>query len=201
VPSQASRYPGAPIYGGSDKVPALTHLVKDKDELKIGDDILVKYLFFPASTQYKFDTHALFSYRCLATPCHTRDSICYYATSSSHPGGVVFTGDTLFVGGCGRLFEGTPAEMHAALSYLGTLSDETVVYDGHEYTAGSLAFARSVEPGNAALGRLEEVARERQERGAGETGSRMGLSTIGDEKEWNVFMRVGSEAMRYVLIH
>jgi hydroxyacylglutathione hydrolase len=91
--------------------------------------------------------------------------------------------------------------MHAALSYLGTLSDETVVYDGHEYTAGSLAFARSVEPGNAALGRLEEVARERQGRGAGETGSRMGLSTIGDEKEWNVFMRVGSEAMRYVLIH
>jgi len=52
--------------------------------------------------------------------------------------------DTLFRGGCGRFFEGTPEEMHAALSYLGTLPDATVLYDGHEYTKGNAAFAKSV---------------------------------------------------------
>lgn len=52
--------------------------------------------------------------------------------------------DTLFLGGCGRFFEGTPEEMHASLSYLGTLPNETVVYNGHEYTKSNVAFALSV---------------------------------------------------------
>ena len=72
----------------------------------------------------------------MATPCHTQDSICYYATDTADedsPLGV-FTGDTLFVAGCGRFFEGDGAQMHAALSYLGTLPNDTVVYVGHEYT-------------------------------------------------------------------
>ncbi len=67
---------------------------------------------------------------------HT-DHICYYVTSSK-TSGAVFTGDTLFQGGCGRFFEGTADEMIAALDKLGGLPDETVVYNGHEYTAGNL---------------------------------------------------------------
>ncbi|EGN96058.1 hypothetical protein SERLA73DRAFT_185570 [Serpula lacrymans var. lacrymans S7.3] len=165
----ASAYPGVPIYGGSQKVPALTELVKDKDEFTIGDSIHV---------------------RCLATPCHTQDSICYYVTDTSNksqPGGV-FTGDTLFQGGCGRFFEGVGSEMHAALSYLGTLPNETVVYNGHEYTGGSVAFAKSVDPDNEAIARLVTLAKENK--------STTGLTTIGDEKEWNVFMRLGSDAVK-----
>jgi hydroxyacylglutathione hydrolase len=128
----------------------------------------------------------------LATPCHTKDSISYYVTDSSDPSqpGVVFTGDTLFIAGTGRFFEGTGAEMHAALSYLATLPDNTVVYNGHEYTAGNLAFAKFVDPENSALHRLETIVNENK--------ITTGLSTIGDEKEWNVFMRLHSDAIRYV---
>lgn len=160
----ATAYPGVPIYGGSDKVPALTKLVKDKDEFTVGSSVNVK---------------------CLATPCHTQDSICYYVTSSSssHPGGV-FTGDTLFIAGCGRFFEGTADEMHAALSYLGTLPAQTVVYNGHEYTAGNVAFAKSVDAENPALKRLDGIVSANK--------IVTGLTTIADEKEWNPFMRLNT---------
>jgi len=130
--------------------------------------------------------------RCLATPCHTQDSICYYVTDRSLPGAtpVVFTGDTLFVGGCGRFFEGDGAQMHAALTYLGTLPDPTLVYSGHEYTAGNLSFAKSIDPDNKALTRLQELVDSHK--------VTQGYGTIGDEKEWNVFMRLGTDAVRCV---
>ncbi|KAJ3728752.1 Metallo-hydrolase/oxidoreductase [Lentinula raphanica] len=163
-----SRFPGVPIYGGSDKIPALTNLVKDKDEFTLGD-IHVK---------------------CLATPCHTQDSICYHVTDTvneGHPGGV-FTGDTLFIAGCGRFFEGVGSEMDTALSYLATLPSSTVVYNGHEYTQGNLAFAKTIEPENKALTRLDELLRSNE--------ITTGLTTIGDEKEWNVFMRLGDATVK-----
>ncbi|KAG9123706.1 Cytoplasmic glyoxalase II [Ceratobasidium sp. 392] len=162
-----SVYPDVPVYGGSDQVPALTNLVKDGDTFGIGDNVKVK---------------------CLATPCHTQDSICYYVedkTRSEERG--VFTGDTLFIAGCGRFFEGTAAEMHKALSYLGSLPGETVVYNGHEYTKGSLAFGAHVDPNNPAMARLRKLAEEHVT---------TGRSTIADEKEWNVFMRLGTGAVR-----
>ncbi|KAH9484162.1 Hydroxyacylglutathione hydrolase, mitochondrial [Psilocybe cubensis] len=165
----ASKYPDAFIYGGSDKVPALTNLVKDKDEFTIGNNIRVK---------------------CLATPCHTQESICYYVTDAvegTHPGGV-FTGDTLFIAGCGRFFEGVGAEMVRALDYLETLPPKTIVYNGHEYTAGSLAFGKHIDPENPALARLQEITRNNK--------ITTGLTTIADEKEWNVFMRLESDAVR-----
>ncbi|KAJ7090256.1 beta-lactamase-like protein [Mycena belliarum] len=167
--NKASTYPDAVIYAGSDLSPAATRFVKDKDEFTLGANIRIK---------------------CLATPCHTQDSICFHATDASdpqHPGGV-FTGDTLFVGGCGRFFEGTPDEMHAALSYLATLPDKTVVYGGHEYTAGNHAFGQHVEPSNADLARLGEIVRANK--------ITTGLTTIGDEKAWNVFMRLQDSAVR-----
>jgi hydroxyacylglutathione hydrolase len=102
----------------------------------------------------------------------------------------VFTGDTLFQGGCGRFFEGSGAEMHASLSYLGTLPDATVVYNGHEYTKSNLAFGKSVDPENAALNALQALVT------ADEVTT--GRSTIGDEKEWNVFMRLNTDAVRCV---
>ncbi|GJE86941.1 hydroxyacylglutathione hydrolase [Phanerochaete sordida] len=169
VTTQAGSYPSVPIYGGSNQAPAVTNLVKDKDEITFGNITI----------------------RCLHTPCHTQDSICYYATpndgSGSHPG-AVFTGDTLFVAGCGRFFEGTAPEMRAALTYLGTLPDTTLVYNGHEYTKGNLAFAKSVEPDNEALQRIDALLKQ--------SPATTGVSTIGDEKEWNPFIRLGSASIR-----
>jgi len=164
----ASKYPNAPIYGGSDKIPAFTKLVKDKDEFKIGDNIHVK---------------------CLATPCHTQDSICYYVTDGgSKDSGGVFTGDTLFIAGSGRFFEGTGAEMVQSLKYLGSLPNETIVYNGHEYTASNLAFAKSVDPDNKSFEKLTQILAQNK--------ITTGRTTIGDEKDWNVFMRLDSDAVR-----
>jgi len=164
----ASTYPTIPIYGGF-QVPAKTKLVEDEDKFTIGDNIQVQ---------------------CLATPCHTKDSICFYITDASNKSqaGGVFTGDTLFQGGCGRFFEGTGEEMHAALSKLATLPDETIVYNGHEYTGGNVAFAKSVEPDNSAIARLAKLVQDNK--------MTTGLTTIGDEKEWNVFMRLDKDAVK-----
>lgn len=130
--------------------------------------------------------------RCLATPCHTQDSICYYVTDPtdmSHPGGL-FTGDTLFIGGCGRFFEGTADEMIHALKYLGSLPDKTIVYNGHEYTASNLAFGRFIEPNSSGIARLSEIVKNND--------ITTGKTTVGEEKEWNVFMRLNAPAVRQV---
>lgn len=87
---------------------------------------------------------------------HTRGHVAYYRR------GTLFCGDTLFGCGCGRLFEGTAAQLHAALQRIGVLPRLTFVYCAHEYTASGIRFARAVEPGNAAVDtRGVEVARLR----------------------------------------
>jgi hydroxyacylglutathione hydrolase len=80
--------------------------------------------------------------------------------------------------------------MISALNYLGTLPDQTIVYNGHEYTAGSLAFGKHIDPNNPGLARLSDILQKNK--------NTAGLTTIGDEKEWNVFMRLDSEAVKFV---
>ena len=82
--------------------------------------------------------------------------------------------------------------MIAALEYLGRLPDKTLVYNGHEYTQDNLAFGKHVDPTNAGLARLEDIVRSNT--------MKPGITTIGDEKEWNVFMRLDSSAVRYATI-
>lgn len=84
----------------------------------------------------------------MAVPGHTLDHIAYFGGGEDP---VLFCGDTLFAGGCGRVFEGTPEMMHGSLESLASLPPSTRVYCAHEYTMANLAFARAVEPGNAAL--------------------------------------------------
>ncbi|KZF26629.1 hydroxyacylglutathione hydrolase [Xylona heveae TC161] len=116
----------------------------------------------------------------LHTPCHTQDSICYFFEDGSDR--AVFTGDTLFIGGCGRFFEGTPEEMHKALNEtLATLPDDTKVYPGHEYTKANMKFGASVLPSEA-VKKVQAFAQSHKET--------QGKFTIGDEKLHNVFMRV-----------
>jgi len=103
--------------------------------------------------------------------------------------GVAFTGDTLFAGGCGRLFEGTPAQMFASLTRLAGLPDATAVHAAHEYTLANYRFAAHAFPGDAAIGRrLAEVERLRSE------GRSTLPTTIAEEKASNPFLRARTVA-------
>jgi hydroxyacylglutathione hydrolase len=103
---------------------------------------------------------------------------------------MLFCGDTLFAVGCGRLFEGTPRQMHDSLSRLMRLPDSTRVYCGHEYTLSNIRFAKAADPGNAALQALEEKARNQRDQNLPTL-----PSTIGQEKATNPFVRVREPAV------
>jgi hydroxyacylglutathione hydrolase len=154
---------GVPVYGGEKdegRLPGLTKPLAQGDEVTLGGARA----------------------RVLHIPGHTLGHIAY-----AFPGHV-FTGDTLFFAGCGRLFEGTPEMMVESLSRkLGGLPDDTRVYCGHEYTVKNLEFALSVEPGNVrARTTLDEVRAKRK------AGKPSVPSTIGLEKEINPFLRASS---------
>lgn len=113
-------------------------------------------------------------------PGHTRGHIAYWFAEDR----ALFCGDTLFSLGCGRLFEGTPAQMWSSLLKLRALPDDTRVYCAHEYTQSNARFALTAEPENAALKtKVEEVARERA------AGRFTIPSTLGVEKACNPFLR------------
>ena len=117
----------------------------------------------------------------LLTPCHTRGSVCYYVEDKENQERVVFTGDTLFVGGCGRFFEGTGKEMYESLKTLSVLPPDTQVFCGHEYTSSNLKFALHVDPQNEKIKKKLDWSLET---------SYTLPSTIQDELETNPFMRV-----------
>ena len=117
-------------------------------------------------------------FRVLAVPGHTLGHLAYFGF------GALFCGDTLFCAGCGRLFEGTPLQMHDSLARLASLPDQTTVYCAHEYTEANLRFALAVEPGNRQLRkRVDDVAIARAK------GLATVPSTIELEKATNPFLR------------
>ena len=121
----------------------------------------------------------------LDIPGHTAGHIAYVGE------GLVFCGDTLFAVGCGRLFEGTPAQMVSSLDKLSALPEATAVYCGHEYTLANLRFARAVEPANAALQQRQEREQAKRNRGVPTL-----PSTIGEERVTNPFLRADVPAVR-----
>lgn len=125
-------------------------------------------------------------FKVMAVPGHTLGHIAYYQAEQA----LLFCGDTLFAGGCGRLFEGTPQQMHQSLSRLANLPGETAVYCTHEYTLSNLRFAHAVEPNNTRLNaRLAEVTRWRED-------GRISLpSTIELERATNPFLRTAEPAV------
>lgn len=159
----AQRFPGLKVYGhvsDQGRIPEQSELLQHGDE---------------------FEVEGL-SFRALHIPGHTRGALGYFGE------GAVFTGDTLFAGGCGRLFEGTPPQMYESLNVtLGALPDDTQVYCGHEYTASNLRFAAHVEPGNAAVS--AKIARVAEQRARGEATV---PSTLAEEKATNPFLRCSS---------
>lgn len=136
---------------------------------------------------FHFGAHTV---RVIGTPGHTRAHLCWWFVDD----GAVFTGDTLFSLGCGRLFEGTPAQMWASLQQLMTLPDETRIYCAHEYTLANGRFALTLEPGNTDLiTRMEDVMRLRA------AGQGTLPTTLGAEKRCNPFLRPHSPALRRTL--
>jgi hydroxyacylglutathione hydrolase len=117
-------------------------------------------------------------------PGHTAGHIALFGA------GALFCGDTLFACGCGRLFEGSPAQMHDSLGKLARLPADTRVYCGHEYTLANIAFAEAVEPANGAL--TARKAREAAKRARGEPTL---PSTVGEELATNPFLRCAEPAV------
>jgi hydroxyacylglutathione hydrolase len=123
----------------------------------------------------------------LFVPGHTRGHVAYYFPES----GDLFCGDTLFAGGCGRLFEGTPAQMVGSLDQLRQLPEATRVWCAHEYTLNNLRFALTVDGDNPDLqARYQQVAALRQ------AGSPTVPSTIGEERRTNPFLRWDQPALQ-----
>jgi len=120
----------------------------------------------------------------LEIPGHTRSHIAFYGD------GLLFSGDTLFAAGCGRLFEGTPRQMYDSLTRLSRLPDATRVYCGHEYTLSNLKFARAAEPDNRRLPELETRMQALRDRDQPTL-----PSTIAQEKATNPFLRVAEPAI------
>jgi hydroxyacylglutathione hydrolase len=154
------------VYGHTSdngRIPGLTRGVDEGDEIQIGE-MTGRVLFIPG---------------------HTTGHVAYLFDHS------LFCGDTLFTAGCGRLFEGTPEQMHGSLKKLMGLSDNTKVYCGHEYTESNLRFALSVEPKNPKL-----ISRFERVQGLRARGAPTVPSTLEEEKQTNPFLRWDSKEIQ-----
>lgn len=136
---------------------------------------------------FMFGTHKV---DVLQTPGHTLDMINFHLGNDK----VVFTGDTLFAMGCGRLFEGSPALMWDGLSKLLKLPDDTTIYCSHEYTLANAAFALSVDPENKAL-----IARAAEVKAMREAGKPTVPTNMAIERATNPFLRADDAGMRAFL--
>jgi hydroxyacylglutathione hydrolase len=130
--------------------------------------------------------------RCIHIPGHTLGAVAYYVDTGVER--YVFTGDTLFCAGCGRLFEGTPAQMHGSLSRLLELPGDTRVHCGHEYTESNLRFAAHLEPSNGHVPRAQDRAKRLRAEGRPTMGT-----TLDEERRVNPFVRTRSPEARKTL--
>ncbi len=163
----AKAYPGIEIYGSAydhDRIPGLTRTLEHDSS---------------------FAVHGL-SGRALMVPGHTLGATAFLID------GAVFTGDTLFIAGCGRLFEGDAKTMaHSLLDELASLPDETLVYCGHEYTLSNAKFAKTIDADNPAVDELLRRAEKARAQGLPTV-----PSTIAEERAYNPFLRVADVAWR-----
>jgi hydroxyacylglutathione hydrolase len=160
--------PGLKVFGAraeNGRIPALTDPVDDGDVIQV----------------------VSFEARVIGIPAHTNGHVAYYLPALK----AVFSGDTLFIAGCGRVFEGKADTMLASLRKLAALPDDTRVYCGHEYTQRNLEFALTLEPNNPDL--KSKYDWTLKTRAAGQWTI---PSSIGDEKRFNPFLRVDSPELR-----
>jgi hydroxyacylglutathione hydrolase len=168
IAALAARWP-VPVFGPAhETIPGRTHALGEGDAFAVPDTGLELSV--------------------LDVPGHTAGQVAYVGTNDGHP--LAFTGDTLFACGCGRVFEGTSAQMVASLAKLAALPGDTRVYCGHEYTLANIRFALAVEPDNAALHERQAREREKRERGLPTVPSEMT-----EERATNPFLRAGEPAV------
>ena len=169
VPDLLRQWPGVPVIAPQDeRITSATRRVVDGDVIEAGP--------------WRFTT--------IEIPGHTRSHVAFHGHDVDGDG-LLFCGDTLFSLGCGRMFEGTPAQMHASLQRLAALPGETLICCGHEYTLANAAFATTVDPGNAAL--RERAAEVRRLRATDQPSL---PSTLHDERACNPFLRCEDPAVR-----
>jgi hydroxyacylglutathione hydrolase len=154
----ATRHQAAVMGPAREEIPCAFQRLSDGERVSLGDLAL--------------------EFSVMDIPGHTRGHIAF------HGHGAVFCGDTLFSAGCGRLFEGSPAQMSASLDRLAALPADTQVYCGHEYTVSNLRFAQEVEPANQEVRATLEASRELRSRDEATL-----PSTIGLERRINPFLR------------
>lgn len=165
-----TQYP-VPVYGpAGGSVPQVTKPMRDGDALQLENGL---------------------TFSVLAVPGHTLDHLAYF-TAPANDEPLVFCGDTLFAGGCGRLFEGSAQQMHTSLQKLAQLPGNTRVYCAHEYTLSNLAFAQAVEPENSAL--QTRIARETERR---QHNIPTIPSSIAVELDTNPFMRSHTSPVKH----
>ncbi|GAA4032991.1 hydroxyacylglutathione hydrolase [Sphingomonas rosea] len=155
---------GAKVWGPEaerDRFAGLDHGLTDGDRVMIGEEEAEVW----------------------AVPGHTLGHIAFVLS------GRAFVGDTLFAGGCGRLFEGTPAQMHASLKRLATLPDETILYPAHEYSLSNYRFLAAEAPGDP-----EVTRRLREIQALRDSGEPTLPTTMGEERRSNLFLRAEDEA-------
>jgi len=130
----------------------------------------------------------------LPTPGHTQDSVCYYVRPSCKQTGLLFTGDTLFIGGCGRLIECDSATMWSSLQRIADLPDDTLVYPGHDYTEENYEFVLTIEPNNKLAQRFLQDIKDWQKQGLLTV-----PSNIGHELVTNIFFRSNDPKIKAAL--
>ncbi|SAK63726.1 hydroxyacylglutathione hydrolase [Caballeronia hypogeia] len=166
---------GIPVYGPAGE--RIEHLT---ERLSGGDSVRIE--------------HPAMSLSVIDVPGHTAGHIAYFQAADRSGTPHLFCGDTLFASGCGRLFEGTAAQMLSSLDALAALPENTQVHCAHEYTLSNIRFARAVEPGNDALQRWNDDAQAL--RAAGKPTL---PTTIGHEKAVNPFLRSDVPAVQATL--
>jgi hydroxyacylglutathione hydrolase len=166
VQALKARFPGLAVIAPHDeRIDRVTQRVADGEQVYI------------EAPQANFEV--------IAIPGHTLSHIAYFGA------GVLFAGDTLFSVGCGRIFEGTPAQMLASLDHLSGLAEDTLLCCGHEYTVNNCAFALTLDPDNVAL--LQRVEQARAQRTRGEATVPVSIAL---ERQTNPFLRVDAAPIR-----
>ncbi len=173
IPGIAARFSDIKVIGSSydkGRIDGQTETVTDGDQFTVGG----------------------ISVEVMLVPGHTLGAIAFVARAGGKT--AVFTGDTMFLAGCGRLFEGTPADMHKSLQRIVALPADTQIYCGHEYTADNLRFAASLEPSNEAITRAIAKTADIRSRGLPTV-----PHSVTEERAINPFVRVQFAELRHNL--
>ncbi|XP_054733943.1 hydroxyacylglutathione hydrolase-like protein [Anastrepha obliqua] len=159
----AAACPDVKICAGDERIKCVSNFLKNDDKFKVGE----------------------MTVNCMHTPCHTIGHYCYFVECGAGGPPALFTGDTIFQGGCGGFMEGSPEQMYAIVNRLMALPKESRVFGGHENTIPNLRFAETIEPENSNISSRLSWAKDQRE-----CKLPTPPSLLCEEKLWNPFFRV-----------